>query len=1317
MGTKTTKYAITEHTTNNLQVSDDLSWIVPVWVGTQNSSNETLVYALIDSMSNTSYVTDDVVAKLQPLGKIATLKMTTLTSKDHQVNTNEVSNLTIRAYNDKKHYLMPMTYSLPTLPMNKAHIPNKQNLSNWPHLVKVAQELPDNHKAIPVGLLIGSNFPQAFKPQDIITTKNEGEPFAMKTTVGWLVMGDTYSNQHNTFATLIPQPRYRSVVTFQCTSNTSKQIDKLINIFGKEFQDAYDDTLSLSVEDKQFLSIMKANTKLKEGRVTMPLPFRAKPLCGNTKSAAFHRFKLLEKKFQYDNNYKLQYHNFMNDIITRGEAIPSDSDTDESWYISHFGVFHPKKPDKIRVVFDCAAKVGGISLNDFLLQGPEHINDLQGILIRFRVNPVAIMGDIERMFHQFKVPKEHQKYLKFFWYNAEGIPTTYKMCVHLFGARSSPACATYGLRYLADTYQALHPESKAPQFIHKNFYVDDGLASVASPTETITLIKETQNLCASGKLRMHKFISNSRDVMMSIPKIEHSSSLQNIDLHHDNLPQERSLGVVWDTQRDTFTFKFNDLNKPNTRRGLLSTVASVFDPLGLIAPITLTGRMLLQEVCKTTSDWDAPLNGLLLDRWQEWKMQMATIDKLQIPRCLTPCHFQQIQTAELHTFADASTNGYGQCSYLRLVDTAKQVHVSLLASKARVAPLKPMTVPRLELQAAVGAVKLAKKIQDEIGIPNLESYHYSDSTVVLGYIANITERYHTFVANRIETIRALSDIKNWKWVPTNENPADLASRGSKPDSINHTNWFSGPEFLLSDTVQYLEQPNTYIEPNDPEIKQASTFMTIQTPPLHKTLDQKLERYSSWNRAVKHIAILQQKILSKSPSLDFESAKRCILLATQREYFLPEIQQLKCNKPVAKSSHIYKLDPFIDDKGLLRVGGRLQESPILSLEEKHPILLPKHSHTTLLLIKHYHELVAHQGREATLARLRTQGFWIIKARSVVYSHIHRCVICKKIRGKPQTPQMATLPEERTINSAPFTHCGMDCFGPFLVKDGRKEKKAYGLIVTCLASRAVNLELLEDMSTDSFINALRSTIAFRGHISSIRCDQGTNFVGAFNELAKHLQGSPDFSRMRFIFNPPHASNMGGVWERLIRSARNIMKGLSSKYSGRLSTCQLRTLLHEVMAIINSRPLGSVAEDGVPLTPNRLLTMKSKVTIPPPGEFSDSDVYSRKRWRVVQQLANQFWKRWRSEYLQTLQVRQKWIKKAPEVSVDDIVLVSKDSLRNDWSLARVLECFKSHDGVVRSVRLMIGSRQYPTGVTQQLTRPVNKIVVLIRAAATDA
>ncbi|XP_026206573.1 uncharacterized protein LOC113156001 [Anabas testudineus] len=323
-------------------------------------------------------------------------------------------------------------------------------------------------------------------------------------------------------------------------------------------------------------------------------------------------------------------------------------------------------------------------------------------------------------------------------------------------------------------------------------------------------------------------------------------------------------------------------------------------------------------------------------------------------------------------------------------------------------------------------------------------------------------------------------------------------------------------------------------------------------------------------------------------------------------------------------------------------------------------------------------------------------------------------------------MADLPLERMETTPPFTYCGMDCFGPFYVKEGRKELKRYGLLFTCLCSRAVHIELLDDMTADAFINVLRAFIALRGNVRQLRSDQGTNFVGARRQFLEAVQEMDQDGLKQlgceFVMNTPSASHMGGAWERQIRTVRNVLMSILDQSSRKLDSSSLRTYLYEVMAIINSRPLTAhLLNDPAgpqPLTPNHLLTMKSSIVLPPPGEFVREDLYLRKRWRKVQYLANEFWSRWKKEYLLNQQQRQKWHKGRRNAKINDIVLVQDDNApRNEWKLAKVTEVYPGKDGCVRKLQLLISDRaldEQGKRVTKPvyLERPIHKTVTLLEA-----
>lgn len=437
------------------------------------------------------------------------------------------------------------------------------------------------------------------------------------------------------------------------------------------------------------------------------------------------------------------------------------------------------------------------------------------------------------------------------------------------------------------------------------------------------------------------------------------------------------------------------------------------------------------------------------------------------------------------------------------------------------------------------------------------------------------------------------------------------------------------------------------------------------------------------------------------------------------------------KSVKRTSPIHRLKPIVDDDGVLRVGGRLHQTE-LPYDVKHPVLLPKKAHLTDLVIRHFHQRTGHQGRARTHAEIRSSGYWIVNGSSLIGHHISKCVTCRKLRASPQQQVMAELPTDRFEQVPPFTFSAVDYFGPFYIKEGRKEMKRYGVLFTCMASRAIHLEIATSLTTDSFLNAYRRFVCRRGPIQQLRSDQGTNFVGAKNELeaALHemnhnkiqrelLQDNCDWFAWKM--NVPHASHMGGVWERQIKTVRSVLTGLLENHGNQLDDESLRTLMIEAEAIVNSRPLTTDdltdPDSQDVLTPNHLLTMKSSIILAPPGNFQRADVYSKKRWRRVQQLADEFWQRWRKSYLQSLQTRQKWTTPMKNVEVGDIVILKDDSVpRNCWKLARVETTYPDADGYVRKVKVAVADQSRDvkgkrTGATvSYLERPIHGLILLM-------
>ena len=420
-------------------------------------------------------------------------------------------------------------------------------------------------------------------------------------------------------------------------------------------------------------------------------------------------------------------------------------------------------------------------------------------------------------------------------------------------------------------------------------------------------------------------------------------------------------------QSDHLQFRFELADRPLTRRGILSTVSSIYDPLGLVAPFLLQGKRILQAICQDGTHWDDPIPDHLRIQWVKWREELGCLAKLKVPRCYKPNDFGEVKTIELH-FSDASTYGYGQCSYLRMTNSQGRIHRALVMAKSRVTPSKPITVPRLELTAALLSVKASAFLQRELQYGVIPEVFWTDSEVVLGYISNDALRFHTFVANRVQSIREYTTPGQWRKVHTKENPADKASRGlSAQELLSSHSWCNGPEFLgrpLNEQVG-REEPAT-ISDSDPEVRKVHS-LAIKVEPFANLIEH-LQYFSDWNRARRAVALLirlQKRCKGRQANGEAVQEKRgsnitepisvdeiCqaeleIIRTVQREAFPREMklrhgmptQQRAEERSVKKASVISQLDPFVHESGVLRVGGRIKHASI-PFKEKHPSYFPR-----------------------------------------------------------------------------------------------------------------------------------------------------------------------------------------------------------------------------------------------------------------------------------------------------------------------------------------------------------------------------------------
>ena len=536
------------------------------------------------------------------------------------------------------------------------------------------------------------------------------------------------------------------------------------------------------------------------------------------------------------------------------------------------------------------------------------------------------------------------------------------------------------------------------------------------------------------------------------------------------------------------------------------------------------------------------------------------------------------------------------------------------------------------------ATEIAAFVSDQLDIPQTKVRFFTDSKVVLGYIYNRTRRFYTYVSNRVAQILRFSEPQQWHHVTTNMNPADAATRSSF-GTIHELleKWRTGPTNLVTDNFGTLQSANYLLQhpEEDAEIRpKVKTLTTGVKDTVGSVIDSSF-RFSSWKSFLTALCILTHIVRNNSRSCQTECSgwhisdksnsitlrtevEHFILLEMQKRAFSEELHALQKGKIISKNSSIMSLAPYIDCKGLIRVGGRLSRiKKNVGIASTNPIIVPK-GHIATLLARHYHQQTFHQGRHFTEGAIRAHGLWIIGAKKLVASIIYKCVICRKLRGPLLEQKMADLPDGRISPGPPFTSVGVDVFGPWEIatrrtRGGVAHGKRWAVIFTFLTTRSTHIEVLEDMSSSCFINSLRRFKALRGPVKILRSDRGSNFVGAADCIGAHIINVEDraFKKqltengvawysnvphgVAWYSNVPHASHMGGVWERSIGIARRILDSMFLNSRQKQLTHEiLCTFMAEVTAIMNSRPIVAIdtdSRDPLVLSPNILLTQKTR------------------------------------------------------------------------------------------------------------------------------
>ena len=927
-------------------------------------------------------------------------------------------------------------------------------------------------------------------------------------------------------------------------------------------------------------------------RYSVALPWKegGKEKIMPNKSCAQKRLQSLMTQFKKKPELGEKYHQILSEMWKDGiieevkEQELSQPQVGPVFYLPHRPVIKESSAStKVRPVFDASAKsYNGYSLNDCVETGPNLLPDLVGILLRFRRWKVALTTDIVKAFLQIGIHPEDRDAHRFVWDDV-GTMRVMRFTRVPFGNKASPFLLMATIKH----HLATQPPTHAVNELNENLYMDDWLSGCDDEQTALDMFAEAQKIMTNAGMQLSKWSSNSE----SVCKLFGDNSIAG--------SSTKVLGMKWDAKTDVFSFEgiTVDENICLTKRVVLSIISRLFDPLGLVAPFSVKAKTLFQTIWQEGLDWDQKLSGELSNAFREWVSDLTLLKTWTIPRRYFNTLWSARPCLTLHAFGDASEKAYGACVYL-VSESEGKFESILLMSRVRVAPLKKTSLPRLELLGALLCARLLGYVCDALKLQNVQKYCWTDSTVTLAWIRSDPSKWKVFVANRVSEIHTLTEPSSWGHCPGKTNPADLVTRGlTACDLMKSHLWLHGPvNFMTAQNHEtkecetneetkrvtshtLLSKTGEEAESGEPVSTQRETVFAVER---HSTFTKALRVIAYVLRFVNNLKAKVNKKACQSGELTYKEltdAKVSLFMDAQMYNYEAEIKALKKGIPVPRTSSLFKLSPFLGKDGLIRIQGRLQFAN-LPEDSQHPIIVPK-GHLAILLARRSHIRMKHAGVNSLLTELRN-SYWIIGARRICKMVKRGCVACQRFDALPPVQPMAPLPKERVTQAPPFSVTGLDHAGPLYCGD-YPGKKFYVLLFTCAVTRAVHLELVDSLSCEETLLAMRRFFARRGVCTILWSDNAKGFVAASTRLLETM--GTEGPEWKFI--APRAPWWGGFWERVIGSVKSALR----KTLGRQCLCrrELETLLQEVESCVNSRPLtfvGDELDSRQPLTPFHFL-----------------------------------------------------------------------------------------------------------------------------------
>lgn len=1162
-------------------------------------------------------------------------------------------------------------------------------------------------------------------------------PMLQESVLGWLVAGS-----------VVEEEPVSTVRVCQISSVTEPEdnLQELLKRFWTIEEQVFDVESTPSDDDCE-THFAETHARNMEGRYVVKLPFRDNVNdLGESRMQAEKRFMMLERRLIKNPEIKQMYDAFIDEYLALGHGVEIDSsdknDSEFVYYLPHHCVVKPDSSStKLRVVFDASAKSeSGLSLNDVMKVGPTVQSSLFDIILRFRTFKYTFSADVPKMYRQILVHEQDRKFQRILFRKCEYEPLReIELKTVTYGTAAAPFLATRSLNQLADDESEHFPAASAS--VKKSFYIDDVLTGANSLEEAIALQRDLIALLSKGGFGLHKWCANHPKLLDEIPL-----AAQERQMHFDDCDANgviKTLGLYWNPDDDQFMFRVSPMNEclmNPTKRQVLSETARIFDPLGLLAPAVVISKLLMQHLWRDKQDWDEQIPNEYLKMWNRFRTELSEIGSEKIDRRVT---IDQAVRIELHGFADASGTAYGCCVYMRSVREDGAADMKLICGKSRVAPIKElqrnvnpeakpaeMTIPRLELCAALLLARQMKAVSEALDMQPNQVILWSDSSIVLCWLNRVKPETSVFVRNRVTKIHQLQPEATWKHVSSKSNPADVVSRGLFPKELMINDlWWNGPRFLRLNEF-HEEAPDAELEDGAEKEEDCDIVMTVtvlDNRPYEVILAssnfRRLQRVFGYvgrfifNCQTKNFS---EKRFNRRLTFDeLDNGLKLMVKCVQHEVYAEEFKCIVKNKPI--KGKLRNLNPVLDDN-MLRVGGRIRHSD-LPKDQKHPYILPEKNHFTEILIETIHREHLHLGLNGLLAAVRAK-FWPVNAKRTIHRVLRKCVTCFRMKPKVIEQYMGDLPSARVTAAHPFSRSGVDYAGPFLLKQGRGRHpiKAYVCLFVCMSTKAIHLELVTSLTTDGFIATLHRFVGRRGNVSDLYSDNGTNFTGASKELIelKNLLKSQalqqrvnEFCQQRgtnWHFIAPRAPHQGGLWESNVKSMKNhLFKSLSESY---LTYEEMNTLLIQIEAILNSRPLVPMTDDPFDyeaLSPGHFLIGRELTSIAEPNYEHLKDG-TLSRYQLIQKRKQSFWNRWSNEYITTLQKRSKWFKEPVLLRSGLLVILQEDNMPpQSWRLGRIIDTHPGKDGITRVVTIRTSNGTYRRATTKIAVLPIDDNVGL--------